>query len=70
MAPTTQQVSPAQAKKAVEALIKHHDKVAAEREDTELLSREEHIWLVVNTKRGTTKRKMMPKRMYVHRPWR
>ena len=53
----------AQAQKAVDALLKHHEKVSAEREETELIGREEHVWLVVNTKRGTTKRKMMPKRM-------
>jgi ribosome biogenesis protein UTP30 len=52
-----------QAQKAVDALLKHHEKVSAEREETELIGREEHVWLVVNTKRGTTKRKMMPKRM-------
>lgn len=55
----------AQAQKAVDALLKHHEKVSAEREETELIGRDEHVWLVVNTKRGTTKRKLMPKRMYV-----
>lgn len=43
--------------------MKHHEKVVAEREDTELISRDEYVYLVVNTKRGNTKRKMMPKRM-------
>ena len=57
--------SRAQAKKAVDALLAHHTKTTAEREDSQLLPREEYVWLVINTKRGNTKRKLMPKRMYV-----
>ena len=55
--------SRSQAKKAVDALLAHHAKVVAEREETEFIPKEDHIWLIVNTKRGTTKRKLMPKRM-------
>lgn len=61
--PLPENFSRPQAKKAVDALLKHHEKVVAEREDTELISRDEYVYLVVNTKRGNTKRKMMPKRM-------
>ena len=60
---TTTTIDRAQAEKAVNALLKHHEKVTAERADTELIERDEHVWLVVNTKRGSTKRKAMPKRM-------
>lgn len=62
-ATTTTTIDRAQAEKAVNALLKHHEKVTAERADTELIERDEHVWLVVNTKRGSTKRKAMPKRM-------
>lgn len=60
---TMTSIDRAQADKAVNALLKHHEKVSAERAETELLERDEHVWLVINTKRGSTKRKMMPKRM-------
>lgn len=55
--------SQTQAKKAVDALLKHHAKVQAEKEDTELLPREEYIYLVVNTKTGSTKKKVKPVKM-------
>ena len=62
-APLPSSFSKPQAKKAVDALLAHHAKVASEREETELLPRQEHVWLVVNTKRGSTKAKLMPRRM-------
>ncbi|WVF70385.1 hypothetical protein IAT40_005175 [Kwoniella sp. CBS 6097] len=64
--PTT--FSEAQASKAVEALLKHHKKVQAEKEDSELIPREEHVFLVVNTKRGSTRRSMMPVRIQLPNP--
>jgi len=60
--------SPSKAKKALTALLAHHAKTLSSREDTELLPREEHIWLIINTKRGTTRAKLMPVRMYVSSP--
>lgn len=54
---------PAQARKAVDALLKHHAKVAKEREETELIPREEHVWLCINTKTGSTRKKLMPVKM-------
>ncbi|ODN73106.1 ribosome biogenesis protein UTP30 [Cryptococcus wingfieldii CBS 7118] len=56
-----------QAEKAVKALIAHHTKVAAKKEEEELLPKEEHVWVVVNTKQGTTRRSVMPVRMQVSR---
>jgi ribosome biogenesis protein UTP30 len=55
--------STAQAKKAVDALLAHAAKVAKEREETELIAREEHVWLNVNTKHPTTRKRLMPVRM-------
>lgn len=57
-----------QAKKAVDALYAHNAKVSKDKEDSELLPQEEYVWLVVNLKRGTTRAKVMPVRMYVWTP--
>ncbi|WRT65237.1 uncharacterized protein IL334_002180 [Kwoniella shivajii] len=57
-----------QAGKAVEALLAYHQKSQAEKEEEELLPREEHVWLVVNTKRGTTKRGLMPVKIQLPHP--
>lgn len=61
--PTT--FSKPQAKKAVDALFAHQAKVVKEKEGNELLPQEEYVWLVVNLKRGSTRAKVMPVRMYV-----
>lgn len=55
--------SRAQAGKAVDALLAHAAKVAAEKEETELMPREEHVWLCVALKRGASKKKVSPVRM-------
>jgi ribosome biogenesis protein UTP30 len=54
---------PAQARKAVNALLAHHAKVSAQREETELLARDEYVWLSINTKTGSTRKKLMPIKM-------
>lgn len=54
---------PAQARKAVDALLAFHERAAAEREKTELISRDEHVWLSINTKSGSTRKKLMPVKM-------
>lgn len=56
---------PAQARKAVDALLAHHAKSSEERERTELISRDEHVWLSINTKSGSTRKKLMPVKMCV-----
>jgi hypothetical protein len=63
--PLPKTFSKSQAKKAVDALYSHHAKISKEKEETELLPQEEYVWLVLNLKRGTTRRKLMPVRMYV-----
>jgi hypothetical protein len=63
-APLPKSFSKAQATKAVDALYSHHAKTTKEKEETELLPQEEYVWLVLNLKRGTTRRKLMPVRMY------
>jgi len=62
--PLPKSFSKAQATKAVDALYSHHAKTTKEKEETELLPQEEYVWLVLNLKRGTTRRKLMPVRMY------
>ncbi|GMK57677.1 hypothetical protein CspeluHIS016_0405110 [Cutaneotrichosporon spelunceum] len=49
-----------QARKAVDALLAYQKKAAAERERTELIARDEHVWLSINTKTGSTRKKLMP----------
>lgn len=44
-----------QTEKAVKALIAHHKSAKAKQEETQLISKEEHVWLIVNTK-GMPKR--------------
>ncbi|WVR04253.1 hypothetical protein IAU60_001253 [Kwoniella sp. DSM 27419] len=67
-APLPKSFSEAQAKKAVDALLVHHEKVTAEKEEKELLPREEHVWLVVNTHRGSTRKSMKPVRVQLPHP--
>jgi ribosome biogenesis protein UTP30 len=52
-----------QATKAVSALYAHHQKVRGEKEKTQLISREEHVWLCVNTKVMPKKKSNKPFRM-------
>ncbi|GFZ48947.1 hypothetical protein JCM24511_06696 [Saitozyma sp. JCM 24511] len=66
--PLPSSFSSAQAKKAVDALLAHATKVAAERDDTELISRDEHVWLNVNTKHPTTRKRLMPVRIQLPHP--
>ena len=68
IAPFPTNFSSSQAEKAIIALLAHHAKTVLSREETELLPREEHVYLIINTKRGTTRRKLMPVRMFVHPP--
>ncbi|KAL7423370.1 proteasome-interacting protein cic1 [Cryptotrichosporon argae] len=60
--------SSAQAGKAVDALLAHAAKVRAEREETELIPRDEHVWLSVNTKQGTTRRSLKPVKIQLPHP--
>jgi ribosome biogenesis protein UTP30 len=54
---------PEQARKAVDALLAYNEKAAAERERTELIARDEYVWLSINTKTGSTRKKLMPVKM-------
>lgn len=62
-APLPASFSRPQASKAVTALLAHSAKAAKERESTELISREEHVWLCISLKTGSTKKKVMPVRV-------
>ncbi|WWC87382.1 uncharacterized protein L201_002271 [Kwoniella dendrophila CBS 6074] len=57
-----------QAKKAVDALLKHHEKVTAEKEEDDLLPKEDQIFLIVNTKKGSTKKSLMPVKIQLPHP--
>lgn len=57
--------STAQTEKAVKALLAHHAKVSKQKEEEQLLPREEHVWVVVNTKTGSTRRSLKPIKMCV-----
>lgn len=52
-----------QTEKAVDALLKHYASVRAEREETELIVKDEHVWLVVNTKHEGKMKKLLPTTM-------
>ncbi|WVQ83759.1 hypothetical protein IAT38_005903 [Cryptococcus sp. DSM 104549] len=67
-APLPASFSAAQAEKAVNALLAHHAKVAAKKEEEELLPREEHVWVVVNTKHGSTRKSLMPVKIQLPHP--
>lgn len=54
---------PQQAQKAVKALLAYAAKQAEKAEETELLGRDEHVWLSINTKTGSTRKKLMPIKM-------
>jgi ribosome biogenesis protein UTP30 len=54
-------VSLKQTKLAVEALLKHSEKVQAERDETELLgAKDELVWLNVNVKQVHPEKKLKP----------
>ncbi|KAI9635668.1 ribosomal protein L1p/L10e family-domain-containing protein [Dioszegia hungarica] len=57
-----------QATKAVTALLSHAAKADKEREATELIPREEYIWLNVGLKTGSNKKKVMPVRIQLPHP--
>ncbi|WWC67471.1 uncharacterized protein I206_101379 [Kwoniella pini CBS 10737] len=57
-----------QAKKAIEALLNHYEKVKNQKEQEELIPKEENVWLVVNTKKGSTKRGLMPIKIQLPNP--
>lgn len=59
---------PAQAQKAVKALLAYAKKQAEKAEETELLGRDEHVWLSVNTKTGSTRKKLMPIKIQLPSP--
>lgn len=60
-------VSVKQAKLAVEALLKHAEKVQAERDETELLgAKEELVWLNVAVKQVHPEKKLKPFSMWVY----
>lgn len=52
-----------QAQKAVGALLAYAKKAAEEKDDTELLAREEHVWLTLGLKSGAVKKKVSPVKM-------
>ncbi|KAE8543304.1 hypothetical protein D1P53_000006 [Cryptococcus gattii VGV] len=60
--------SSAQAEKAVKALLAHHAKVSKQKEEEQLLPREEHVWVVVNTKTGSTRRSLNPIKIQLPHP--
>ena len=53
-------VSVAQAEKAVKALSAYAVKARAEKEDTELIVKDENVWLVVATKSINPQKKLKP----------
>lgn len=55
--------SKSQAKKAVDALLEHQKADRLKKEDTVLIAKDEHVWLIVNTKSGPKNRSLKPKRM-------
>jgi len=57
-----------QATKAVNALYAHHQKVRGEKEKTQLISKEEHVWLCVNTKVMPKKKSNKPFRIQLPNP--
>jgi hypothetical protein len=56
-------VSEVQAKKAVDSLSVYAAKARAEKEETELLSKDENVWLVVSTKTINPEKKLKPVKM-------
>ena len=58
-------VLPAQVDKAVHALVAHANKQAAEASKTELLDREDHVWLTIGTKKISSVKKLKPAKMWV-----
>lgn len=61
-------VSAHQCKLAVEALLKHESKRAAQQQESQLLpGREQNVWLNVTVKQMHPEKKLKPHRMYVAR---
>lgn len=56
-------VSPAQLQKAVTALCAHAQKSASEASKTELIERDDHVWLTVATKKISSVKKLKPARV-------
>jgi ribosome biogenesis protein UTP30 len=52
-----------QARKAVNALLAHHAKEKERISETQLMAKDEHVWLVVNTKKMPTKKSLKPVRV-------
>ena len=61
--PLPKSFSRPQAQKAVNALLAYAKKAAEEKEETELLAKEEHVWLTVGLKTGAVKKKVSPVKM-------
>ena len=62
----TLEVDEAQCGKAVKALVGHLEKSKAAKEDTELISTEEHLYLVVTLKQMSGRDQIKPIRLFVH----
>lgn len=57
-------VSAAQSQRAVDALLKHVNKIQEEKAKTELLpGREQHVWLVLTVKQMQAEKKLKPFKM-------
>lgn len=52
-----------QARKAVNALLAHHAKEKERISETQLMAKDEHVWLIVNTKQMPTKKSLKPIRV-------
>jgi hypothetical protein len=61
--PLPKSFSRPQAQKAVNALLAYAKKAAEEKEETELLVKEEHVWLTIGLKSGAVKKKVSPVKM-------
>ncbi|KAJ9115796.1 hypothetical protein QFC24_006904 [Naganishia onofrii] len=57
-----------QARKAVTALLAHHAKEKERISETQLMAKDEHVWLVVNTKQMPTKKSLKPVRIPLPHP--
>jgi ribosome biogenesis protein UTP30 len=58
-----QNFNKAQAKKAVNALLAYHAKDKERQEEKTLISKDEHVWLMINTRKMPTKHSLKPSRM-------
>ncbi|WVO15611.1 hypothetical protein L204_103271 [Cryptococcus depauperatus] len=66
--PLPHNFSKAQAEKAINALLAHHAKVKEKKEEDELIPKEEHVWLIINMKHGSTRRSLNPIKIQLPNP--